>query len=180
MKSFWLPGGDTGIDVTISKMQSLVLGPQGVGSGLVRQAALEAVRGSIRNLTEIPALFAWVKNNIEFRGEREETLQSPEATLNLGAGDCDDHAMLLAAMGGSLGYEWDFKTVAVARDGGEHFSHVYAVLRNKHNGSWIPLDTTVTKSFPGWEPLDITREKMYRSRSTQRNRLLRGLGDDAT
>lgn len=161
MQKFHLPLGDAGVYKTVSKMQQLVIGPVGVGSGLVRAAALEATRGSVRDCTEIDSVFHWVKQNIEFRGEAEETLQSPEATLRMGGGDCDDHAMLLAAMLKSLGYAVQFKTVAVERDSPEEFSHVYAVVLDKVSGQWVPLDTTVRESYPGWEPSDISRSQMY-------------------
>lgn len=174
MQQFWLPGGDSGIEKTVGMMEQITAGPKGIGSSLVKSAAMDAVRGTVRDVTEIQGIFNWVKQNIEFRDENEETLQSPEATLNLGAGDCDDHAMLLAAMAGSLGYNWGFKIVAVTRDSPEHYSHVYAVVQDKRTGQWIPLDTTVKKSFAGWEPTDITRSKMYRHRAMGR------LGDDQT
>ena len=161
MRSFFLPDGDAGIVKTINRMEALVNGPQGIGSALVRQSALAAVRGSVRNVTEIQAVFDWVRRNIEFRGEAEETIQSPEATLNFGAGDCDDHAMLIAAMLKSLGYQAQFKTVATARDSPNEFSHVYAVVKDKITGKWLPLDSTQSCAFPGWEPDDITREQMY-------------------
>lgn len=175
METFFIPDGDAGVTRTIQKMIELVQGPKGIGSAFVRAAAIDAARGSVRNVSEIDRIFQWVKNNIEFRGEAEETLQSPEATLRLGAGDCDDHAMLLNALLGSLGYEWDFKTVGVARDSPGTYTHVYAMVQDKISGKWIPLDTTVSRSFAGWEPADITRETMYRAQ----NRFGR-LGQDET
>lgn len=191
MQRFNLPLGDAGVYRTVSKMQQLTMGPVGVGSGLVRAAALEATRGSVRDCTEIEAVFRWVKENIDFRGEAEETLQSPEATLRMGGGDCDDHAMLLAAMLKSLGYAVQFKTVSVAREAPEEFSHVYAVVQDKVSGQWIPVDTTVKNSYPGWEPTDIVRSQMYQHKSLgaavhgrlvrqRRPRSLRALGDDNT
>jgi len=161
-RCFWLPAGDAGVVKTINQMESLVSGPQGQGSALLREAVLTAVRGSVRNVTEIPAWFNWVKRNIEFRGEAEETLQSPEATLNFGAGDCDDHAMLIAAGLKSLGYQTAFKTVGTSGEAPDEFTHVYALVQDKVSGQWIALDTTVGISYPGWEPDDITREHMYR------------------
>jgi len=187
-RTFWLPAGDAGVVKTINQMEGLVSGPQGQGSALLRQAVLTAVRGSVRNITEIQAWFDWVKRNIEFRGEAEETLQSPEATLTFGAGDCDDHAMLLAAGLKSLGYKTAFKTVGVSGEAPEEFTHVYAMVQDKLTGQWIPLDSTVGISYPGWEPDDITREHMYKLNGYPMHhgfgfykpgnfRGLRGLGD---
>ena len=168
MQQFFLQGGDAGIRQTVGMMESITAGPQGVGSSLVKSAAMDAVNGTIRDITEIQGIFDWVKQNIQFRDEAEETLQSPEATLRLGGGDCDDHAMLEAAIAGSLGYNWGFKTVAVARDNPEHFSHVYAVVQDKRTGNWVPMDSTVKNSYAGWEPDDITRSQMYRHRQMGR------------
>jgi transglutaminase-like putative cysteine protease len=152
--------GDAGIAQTIQHMQAFVVGYKGVRSFVVRQAALEAVQGVERGQPEIDSVFNWVKDNIEFRGEAGETIQSPEATINLGAGDCDDHATLLAALLRSLGYQTDFRTVAM-NDSPDEYSHVYAVVQDKQTGQWIPLDTTVERAYPGWEPDQIAREQTY-------------------
>lgn len=137
-------------------MQGVVAGKEGVECPYVRQAALYAVRGAERGVSEITALFEWVKDNIEFRGENQETIQTPLITLQLGAGDCDDHSTLLAAMFQSLGYQTRFNTVSTGGDEDE-FSHVYLEVQEKRSGQWIPLDTTVRQSFPGWHASDIRR-----------------------
>jgi len=177
-----LPPGDAGIHKTIAKMRQLLMGPEGQSSPTVRGVTLEVVRGSVRNLNEIDFVFQWVKQHIDFRGEADETLQSPKVTLDYAAGDCDDISLLLAAMLGSIGYDVRFSTVAVAHDDPLQFSHVYAEVRYKQTGQWIPLDTTVSESYPGWQPSDITRKSMYHMKPLgavrRRPRLLRGLGDD--
>lgn len=48
------------------------------------------------------ALLLWVQQNIRFTGEQRERLQSPQATLTLKMGDCDDMALLLFALGASI------------------------------------------------------------------------------
>ncbi len=160
MTTEWIPDGDAGVAATIAHMKTLVFGPQGVRSFVVRQATLEAVRGVARGQHELDAIFAWIKSNIEFRGEYGETLQSPEATINLGAGDCDDQATLEAAMLNSLGYQTRFRTVAL-KDSPEDLSHVYLEARDKQTGEWIPLDTTVARSYPGWSPDEVARSESY-------------------
>jgi transglutaminase-like putative cysteine protease len=162
MRSEWIPDGDAGVAATIAKMKALMHSPQGLRSFLVRQKTLEAVRGVERGQHEIDSIFYWVKNNIEFRGEYGETLQSPEATLNLGAGDCDDQAVLAATMLSSLGYETRFKTIAL-RDSPDELSHVYIEVRDKRTGEWMPLDPTVGQIYPGWEPAQIARSETYGS-----------------
>jgi hypothetical protein len=167
MRRWKIGHGDSAINKTTLHMQALVLGPEGVGHPAVRIAAVDAARGSVKNVNEIEAVLAWVKRNIEFRGENAETLQSPAVTLQLRAGDCDDHSMLIAAMVKSLGYQVQFKTVATQRMSPGQFSHVYVIVRDKRTGQWVPLDSTVPNSFAGWEPPMIYRSRTYR-----------GMGDD--
>jgi hypothetical protein len=156
-------GGDTAISTTIRVMQHLVLGPEGVRSPEVRIAAIEAARGSQRGMSEIESVFSWVKNNIEFRGENAEFLQTPKVTLQLKAGDCDDHAVLTAALLRSLGFTVRFNTVAAVPSAPSQFSHVYVEVKERRSGKWIPLDTTVARSYPGWQPERITRMRTYQA-----------------
>ena len=160
MRSEWIPNGDAGVSATISKMKALITSPQGVRSWTVRKYTLDAVRGVERGLHEIDAVFEKVKGDIEFRGEYGETLQSPEATINLGAGDCDDQAVLAATMLASLGYETRFKTVAL-RGSPDELSHVYVEVRDKRTGRWLSVDPTVEESYPGWEPDGVARSEQY-------------------
>ena len=149
IRKFRVGDGDPGITATIKIMQSVVSGKEGIENPYVRKAALCAVRGTARGMSEIASIFQWVKDNIEFRGEAAETIQTPLVTLQLGAGDCDDHSTLLAAMYQSLGYETRFNTVSTGGDPDE-FSHVYVEVQEKTTGRWLPVDTTVRQSYPGW------------------------------
>ena len=162
MRSELIPDGDAGVAATVAHMKSLVTSPQGVKSYLVRKFALDAVRGVERGQHEIDAVFDKIKNEIEFRGEYGETLQSPEATINLGAGDCDDQAVLASAVLNSLGFETRFVTVALHGSAHE-YSHVYVEVKDKQTQGWIPLDPTVETSYPGWEPDDVARSESYGS-----------------
>jgi transglutaminase-like putative cysteine protease len=155
-----IPDGDAGIARTVQIMQGLAHGKWGARSFKVRQAAIEAVRGTERGMDEISSVMDWVKRNIEFRGENGETVQSPEATIELGAGDCDCQSTLAAAMLQWLGYQTRFSTVAMI-DAPEDLSHVYVEVRDKRTGQWLPLDTTVARSWPGWKPDDVARTVSY-------------------
>lgn len=172
MRKVSIADGEGGVRQTVRHMQAFVNGPEGIGAPAVRAAALDAVRGFPES-QEIEKIFQWVKNNIEFRGEAEETLQTPLVTLQLKAGDCDDQTALVAAMLKSLGYQVEIKTVAVERDDPNLSTHVYAVVKDKKTKQWIPLDTTVGTAFAGWEPQDITRPTMYPLNSQARG--MRGL-----
>jgi len=165
MRRFKIGHGDTAILKTIKHMQRLVAGPEGVAHPQVRIAAIEAVRGAIKNVDEVDHVLAWVKRNIEFRGEHAETLQSPLVTLQLAAGDCDDHSTLVSAMLSSLGYRTAFKIVATNPDDPQ-FSHVYVIVKDKRTpGRWIAIDTTVGQSYAGWEPPMIYRQRTFPTRT---------------
>jgi transglutaminase-like putative cysteine protease len=152
--------GDAGVHQTIALMETLVRGPEGIRSPDVRQAALDAVRGSERGLSEIDAVFSWVRDNIEFRGEYSETLQTPKMTLYYRAGDCDDQAILQKALLASLGFRTRFVTMAL-RESPEDLSHVYVEVWDRTSRRWLPVDTTVTQSYPGWVPDDVVRQVEY-------------------
>jgi hypothetical protein len=75
------------------------------------------------------------------------------------AGDCDDAAMLIAALAAALGWKAGLRAYGESKEG---FSHVYAVvafpkLPVRKNGHlvWervLGLDTTVPRATVGWEP----------------------------
>ena len=89
---------------------------------------------------------------------------SPARLLQLGAdgqtiaGDCDDHAMLCAALAASLGFRAGVR--AWRQPGAKDFSHVYAVAILPKDGTDdedsepYGLDTSadVGDSKPGWDP----------------------------
>lgn len=58
-------------------------------------------------------LLAWVQKNVTYVNEPNERLQSPQATLQLGFGDCDDLAILLRGLGHSL--RWPSRWVLSGR-----------------------------------------------------------------
>ena len=152
--------GNVGVHQTIAIMKTLVNGPEGVRSPEVRQAALEAARGSERGMNEIDSVFSWVKDHVEFRGEYGETLQTPKMTLYYGAGDCDDQSVLVSALLNSLGYMTRFRTMAL-RNSPDDLSHVYVEVFDRRVRQWVPVDTTVAPAYPGWKPDDVAWSKAY-------------------
>lgn len=158
--SYPLRGGDPGISRTVRYMRAFVDGREGVQNAQIIALATQIVSGVANRdqSGEIQAVFDWVKNNISFRNEDGERLQTPLVTLQLRAGDCDDHSMLMAALLRSLGHTVAFRTVAV---NGPDYSHVYAVVLDKRTKQWIPLDTTVASATPGWQVPNATRTRTY-------------------
>ena len=116
----------------------------------VRITAMKIVRSLPQKAwsAEARALFRFVRDEIRFvrdvRGV--ETLQTPDKTLELRAGDCDDKSMLLAAMLESIGHPTRFVAVGFQPN---HFEHVY--VETKIGNDWIALDPTEPVDM-GWSP----------------------------
>lgn len=102
-------------------------------------------------VSEIKALHAFVRDQIRFVRDvlEVETLQTPQQTLAIGAGDCDDKSTLLAALLASIGHRARF--VAIGR-APRSFEHVYIeALAGK---GWMPLDPSLP--WPaGQAPRDV-------------------------
>ncbi len=120
------------------------------------------------------ALLSWVQDNIDYRNEPGERIQSPQYTLEHGYGDCDDMAILLASLGHSLRMPWRFTVSGrekrnrrrrrrwVHRRGpippGVSWSHIYLSV------GWPPFRPEVwtfaepTLKVPlGWDVIRATR-----------------------
>lgn len=67
------------------------------------------------------------------------------------AGDCDDHAALIVALAGSLGFKVGLRVWGPTPS---EFVHVYAVagVPKRDPREVVGLDTTVDASSVGWEP----------------------------
>jgi transglutaminase-like putative cysteine protease len=123
----------------------------------VREQAIAIVKGAgvdERDWTgEVTALQGWVRDNIRFQRDPEdfELVQTPEKTLEYGAGDCDDKATLLAALLKAQGHPAQF--IAIGLDG-EPFSHV--LVRTKIGDVWTPAETILKNVQVGWWPDGVT------------------------
>jgi len=107
-------------------------------------------------------LYEYVRDEITYIHDPHgvEEIQPPEITLKLGGGDCDDKAVLLAALLTSIGFETCFFIADVDND--KYPDHVYT-------GVHIPDAPEIYKPFPNkllsdgknfhdWIPLDPTYE----------------------
>ena len=54
------------------------------------------------------AILSWVQSQIRYVNEKDEILQSPWQTIKLGYGDCDDKAILVAAMADTIALPWRY------------------------------------------------------------------------
>lgn len=153
-----LPEGDKGTAQTIERMMALAMGNEGAENPHIREAALRIVSqcASKDSACERQMVLEWVKANIAFRNEYGEVIQSPMVTLyDFQAGDCDDHSTLIAALLMSLGHTVQFSTVAT--NGAQQDQHVMPMALDHETGQWITLDSTVSASYAGWFPKNVTR-----------------------
>lgn len=88
---------------------------------------------------EVEALFGFVQNHIRYVRDivGVETLQTPDKTLQLKSGDCDDKAVLLASLLCAIGHPARFHAIGF-RPG--QYSHVFVDTRL--GGGWVSLETT--------------------------------------
>lgn len=118
----------------------------------------------------IHILHCWVRDTIAYMSDPQdcEQLQTPVYTLRVGTGDCDDKAILLACFLASCGFATRFKAVGgigAAWSGSENddedgsdpanapYTHVFMEVRL--GTRWVPCDTIVEGSLPGWQPPNI-------------------------
>lgn len=139
--------GIDGTKQTLKLMRAIVRDAK--KSPAVRNAALALLHDVLQKdyLTEIKRVHVFVQNNIRYVRDINdvETLQTPDKTLELGQGDCDDKSMLAAAMLESIGHPTRF--IAVGRGKGE-FEHVY--VETLYGSMWIPLECTEPVPL-GWK-----------------------------
>jgi transglutaminase-like putative cysteine protease len=150
-----LPPGDLGTRKTLELMQAFA--QQGAKELGIREAAIQAVRaaGAPEHdaAAQLEALHRFVRDQILFIGDIAgvETLQSPRYTLQMRAGDCDDRAVLLAALARSIGIPavLKFKVIAANPSQPGTFSHVYVVANVA--GRDLALDPTFHGNPAGYE-----------------------------
>jgi len=104
---------------------------------------------------EARAIQEWVRGNIRYTRDINgvETLQVPEKTLEYKQGDCDDHAVLVAALLESIGHPARFRAIATGRN----FSHVFT--ETKIGPRWLSVETTEWWDM-GYLPRNISKS-MY-------------------
>lgn len=143
--------GAAGIFDTLALMRRMV--NQFKTDPRIRQAALSVafLTPAQDELSEVEAVFHLVRDHIRYTKDvyGVETLATPDKTLLMRVGDCDDMAVLLASMLESIGYPTRF--VIEGYSDGVTWEHVY--LEVCVNGAWIALDPTEQVAM-GWQPPD--------------------------
>ena len=146
-----IPDGKEGTIATLKIMKELV--KAGKKSLPVRSLAVSLTNGTASKdwFGELKKLHAFVRDRIRYvRDIRDvETVQTPDATLAIGAGDCDDKSVLLASLLESIGHPTRFVAIGFKPD---DFAHVY--VESRVGTSWVPLETTEPVEI-GWSPSGV-------------------------
>lgn len=153
-----IPDGAPGIAATLKIMSRIV--KEFKKSMTVRNTALSLIASCAQKdwSCEVRNLHAFVRDSIRYVGDITdvETVQTPDKTLELQAGDCDDKSLLLASLLESIGHPTRFTAIGFQPG---VYSHVY--VETKIGNAWIPLETTEDVEA-GWEPdPKIILERMH-------------------
>jgi len=154
-----IPGGESGTDLTVRKISQLA--NESLTRPYVRLKALDIINSALvpnrATVESAEAIFDYVIENIRYVPDpvEVETVQDPEVTLTILAGDCDDHSALVAALAQAIGIPARYRVVGNSRD---HFSHIFPELNI--DGKWYPADTTAAGSFGDRVP-NLPVEKIY-------------------
>ena len=150
------PESATATETTIAEMAKLVLQAERDPEFIELARSIVADLPSHCQRREIDAIFWWVADRVRYVQDPYgvELVQSPQRTIAVGAGDCDDLATLTAALLTAIGYPIRFVATGPQPD---LYSHVWTEV--EHNGRWIAVDHTaygVTEGQAGYpQPLPV-------------------------
>jgi hypothetical protein len=159
-----------GLDTVLDEMKRLV--KENKGNPEIRDKAVAITSGIKKDArTGLPnrrdfhaiatAVYDWMKKNIEYVRDPDgiEWLQTPQKTLEIGYGDCDDQSIVAGALLSSIGVPTRFKVVKSNPQKPSAYTHVY--LEYKANGNWKPFDPTLhTKAGDGLSDAQILESKI--------------------
>lgn len=153
----FLPDGIAGTRETLKIMRDLVRASVRNPAQVARFKALSIYQAAgipgRQYRREAAALQRWVNGNIRYLRDPAgmELVQAPERTLDIGAGDCDDQATLLAALLTATGHKARFVAVGMK---GKPISHVLVETLIGPD-KWYGAETIIAKPF-GWFPPNVT------------------------
>jgi len=143
-----IPDGKAGTVATLKIMREVT--KAGKRALPVRNLALSLISELPQKdwFNEVKILHRFVRDKIRYVKDIHgiETVQTPEVTLALRAGDCDDKSVLLASLLESIGHPTSFVAVGFKPD---DFVHVY--VETRIDKTWLPLETTEPVEV-GWRP----------------------------
>jgi hypothetical protein len=142
-----IPPGESGTDETVRRLGALIKSAN-------QRPKLHILATHILSQKNVPAkndlaaaraLWSWIRQNIRFVKDptNVELIQDPELTaFQIRAGDCDDHAALMAALAASIGIP---ARLSVIGNDPQNFQHIFAEVQV--GGKWIAADTTIKEPF---------------------------------
>ena len=153
-----IPDGPKGINQTLRIMRQFTR--DGKRQYPLRELALSLVKrnGQKDWYGEVRDIHHFVRDRIRYVKDIRgiETLATPEMTLQIGQGDCDDKSVLLATLLESIGHPTRF--VALSFYPG-NYSHV--LVESKIGNKWIALETTEPVETGWFPPGVINRMPMH-------------------
>lgn len=147
--------GDEAIQNTLILMARII--KESASNYYVRRWAEYIVAGVPKDeYSRMQALYDFLVDNIQYLKDMEglEMLKKPEVVLReLEQGyipqlDCDCMSMLIGALARSIGLPVALR--AIAPQGKNKYSHVYAMIKIKDYG-WVAVDLTKPERGLGWE-----------------------------
>jgi len=135
-----IPNGAAGVFTTASTMRQLINAYKTDIEIRTTAANLVFLTPEKNDLAEVEALFNFVRDNIRYLKDVHavETLTTPDRTLQLGYGDCDDQVVLLGSLLESIGYPTKIVLTGYGDPG--IFEHVY--LQTLIQNQWVDMDPT--------------------------------------
>lgn len=143
--------GREGIRQTMLLMRDIARRYKSDPTIVLKARELTAGLGAKNYYGEIRALHQFVRDSIRYVKDPlgVETIITPDKLLQIGQGDCDDKATLLASLLESIGHPARY--VAVGFSPGD-YSHVF--VQTRAGAGWLNLETTEPVA-PGWGPRDV-------------------------
>jgi transglutaminase-like putative cysteine protease len=150
-----IPAGNAGAVATLKIMRQFVRAAVRNPDQIVRAKALSLVGFLPARdwIGQIKSCFEFVRDSIRYVKDPVdvELVQTPESSLDIGQGDCDDKATLLAALLMTIGHPCRFVALGFR---GEGFSHV--LVETRVRDGWMSLETILPVPM-GWYPSGVTR-----------------------
>jgi transglutaminase-like putative cysteine protease len=156
---FELADGAQGVRDTLYLMRSIVqryktdVNIRHIAASLVQSLPQKDWSGQVQRLHQ------FVRDNIRYIRDIDgvETIQTPDKTLELKYGDCDDKATLLATLLQTIGHPARFVAVGTRAPG--EYQHVY--LETLIGKRWVPLETTEPVPM-GWAPPKVAAKMIVK------------------
>jgi len=152
-----LTPGVSGIKETLALM--VYLCRQGKRDYQLRKLALQ-ITSNIANkayMEEVRAIQEYVRDHIRYvKDIRDvETVSTSEKTIEQGAGDCDDKALLAATLLETIGHPTRFVAV-----GYQENVYCHVLMETKVGNNWVAVETTENVPL-GWYPPNMPARLVY-------------------